>query len=86
MFKSNLLKLIFLTSFVQSDPYFSDIEYFNESHATQIKNIMEVIKKNIPIQDSWTKNSEYQELFNAYKKNVKPFSRTYKIKIPIIMF
>ena len=83
MFKSNLLKLIFLTSFVQSDPYFSDIEYFNESHATQIKNIMEDIKKNIPIQDSWTKNSEYQELFNAYKKNVKPFSRTYKIKIPI---
>ena len=83
MFKSNLLKLIFLTSFVHSDPYFSDIEYFNESHAAQIKNIMENINANIPVQDSWTKKSEYQELFNTYKKNVDPFSRTYKIKVPI---
>ncbi len=82
MFKSNLLKLIFLTSFVQSDPI-SDIQYFNKDREVEISAVMINIKKNIPLQDSWTKKSEYQAILDEYKTNIQSTSRTYKIKIPI---
>ena len=83
MIKSNLLKLLFLTSFVQSDPFISDIQYFNEVSADDLTAVMDGIKRNIPIKDSWTKKSEYQELLNTYKDNTKSSYRTYKIKVPI---
>ncbi len=83
MFKSNLLKLIFLSSFVQSETFISDIQYFNEDRVVEINAVIKSIKENIPIQDSWTKKSEYQALLNSYKNTIQSTTRTYKIKIPI---
>ena len=57
MFKSNLLKLIFLSSFVQSDTFISDIQYFNENRVVEINSVIKAIKEDMPIQDSWTKKS-----------------------------